>query len=90
MGSSKKRYQGFLKQFEKSASFYVAITGNNFETRFLKNENLFLKNGVPFAFLVESTKIKIAIVKTNRMKNAKWTYHKELSFASNWFIFLKI
>ena len=52
-------------------------------------------------FLVESTKIengslpyKTAIseanVKTNRMVSTKWTYHKERSFASNYFIFLKI
>ena len=28
--------------------------------------------------------------KTNGMGSTKWTYHKELSFASNYFIFLKI
>ena len=54
-----------------------------------------------YLFLVESTKIenasfsyKAAIsetnVKTNRMVTAKWTYHKERSFARNYFIFLKI
>ena len=53
-----------------------------------------------YRFLVESAKIenasfpyKTAIpeanVKTNRMVCAKWTYHKEQSFASNYFIFLK-
>ena len=52
-------------------------------------------------FLIESTKIenasfryKTAIseanVKTNKMLSAKWTYHKERSFASNYLIFLKI
>ena len=52
-------------------------------------------------FLVESTKIKNASfsyktsiseanVKTNRMMSTKWTYHEEQSFASNYFIFLKI
>ena len=30
-----------------------------------------------------------AIVKTNRMVSRKWTYHKERSFASNYFIILK-
>ena len=51
-------------------------------------------------FLVESTKIENALflyksskseanVKTNRMVNTKWTYQKERSFASNYFIFLK-
>ena len=37
---------------------------------------------------------KIAIseanVKTNRMVSTKWTYQKEWSFASSYFIFLKI
>ena len=48
-------------------------------------------------FWAESTKIestsfsyKIAIseanVKTNRMVSTKWTYHKERSFVSNYFI----
>ena len=31
-----------------------------------------------------------ANVKTNRMVSTKWTYRKEWSFASNYFIFLKI
>ena len=57
----------------------------NFETDFLKNENLFQKTGVPF--LVETTKIENTLpfktvlseanVKTNRMATTKWTYHKE-------------
>ena len=52
-------------------------------------------------FLVESTKIenaafqyKIALsdanVKTNKTGSSKWAYRKERSFASNYFIFLKI
>ena len=71
----------------------------NFETDFLENENFFQKPGVPF--LVESTKIenasfpyKTAIseanIKTNKMVTTKWSYQKEQSFASNYFIFLKI
>ena len=71
----------------------------NFETNFLENENLFQKTGVPF--LVESAKIEYTLftyktaiseanVKTNRMVSIKWTYHKEQSFPSNFFIFLKI
>ena len=28
-------------------------------------------------------------VKTNKIESTKWTYHKEQSFASNYFIFLK-
>ena len=52
-------------------------------------------------FLVESIKIENtsfpyksvipeANVKTNRMVTTKWTDHKEQSFSSNYFIFLKI
>ena len=70
----------------------------NFEANFLENENLFQKTGVPF--LVETTEIKNtsfplktalseANGKTNRMATTKWTYHKEWSFASNYFIFLE-
>ena len=51
-----------------------------------------------YRFLVESIKIenasfpyKTAIsqanVKTNRMMSTEWTYHKEWSFASNYFVF---
>ena len=81
----------------------MTISGNferfqcfNFETNFLKKEKFFQKTGVPF--LVESTKIENATfpyktvlseanVKTNRMGITKWTYHKERSFASKYFIF---
>ena len=71
----------------------------NFETNFLGKENLFQKK-LEYRFLVEATKIentpfpfKTALseanVKTNRMATTKWTYHKEWSFASNYFIFLE-
>ena len=84
----------------------MTITGNfehfqyfNFEADFLENKSLFKETGEPF--LVESTKIENASfpyktampeanVKTNRMASTKWTYHKERSFASNYFTFLKI
>ena len=63
-----------------------------------KSKTFLKKNTV---FLVETTKIEKASfsyktvmseanVKTNKMASAKWTYHKEQSFASNYFIFLKI
>ena len=46
--------------------------------------------------LVETTKIenpsfrfRTALSETNRMATTKWTYHKEWSFASNYFIFLE-
>ena len=52
-------------------------------------------------FLVESSKIESASfpyktsiseanAKKNKMVTTKWTYQKERSFASNYFIFLKI
>ena len=64
-----------------------------------KTKTFFKK--LSYRFLVESTKIenasfpyKTAIseanVKTNRMVTTKWAYHRERSFASNYFIFLKI
>ena len=70
----------------------------NFKTNFLKNENIFQKK-LENRFLDEATKIEItpfpfktalseANVKTNRMATTKWTYHKEWSFASKFFIFL--
>ena len=54
-----------------------------------------------YFFLVESIKIENASfpykatipeadVKRNRMSSTRWTYHKERSFASNYFIFFKI
>ena len=86
--------------------FYVEISEKfehfqyfNFEEGFLRNENFFQK--LENRFLVERTKIeeasssyKTAIseanVKTNRMVTTKWAYHRERSFASNYFIFLKV
>ena len=69
----------------------------NFEADFLKTTIFFKKQD---RFLVESTKIenasflcKTAIseanAKTNRMVSTKWTYNKEQSFATNYFIFSK-
>ena len=71
----------------------------NIETDFLENENLFQKPGVPF--LVEPTKtekasfpyktaISEANAKANRKVTTKWAYHRQLSFASNYFIFFKV
>ena len=92
--------------YERSASFYVTISGNfeqfqyfNFETDFLEKKNLFQKPGLLFfswkhykvenALFLYKTAIPEANVKTNRMVNAKWTYHKERNFASNYFIYWK-
>ena len=65
---------------------------------FWKTKTFFKK--LEYRFLAETTKIentsfqfKTALleanVKTNRMATTKWTYHKEWSFASNYFIFLE-
>ena len=60
---------------------------------FWKTKTFFQK--LEYRFLVESTRIEnvsfsAANVKTNRMMSTKCTYHKEQSFASNYFIFMKI
>ena len=63
---------------------------------FWKTKALFKK--LDYRFLVETTKIENvsfpyktamseANVKTNRMGSTKWTYHKEWTYASNYFIF---
>ena len=77
---------------------------NDFNTLTLKQ--IFWKtkiffNKLEYGFLDENTKIENASfpyktiisetnVQTNRMVNGKWTNRKERSFASNYFIFLKI
>ena len=62
-----------------SACFYVTISGSFERFQYLNFETDFLKTG-----------ISEANVKTNRMVSKKWSYHKERSFASECFIFLKI
>ena len=83
----------------------MTFTGNfdrfqyfNFETNFLKNENFFKK--LEYHILVQTTRIENATflyktvlsesnVKTNGMGDTTKTYHKEGSFASNYFSFPK-
>ena len=78
--------------------FFAGFQYFIFEADFLENEILFQKTEVPF--LVESTKtehasfpykndISEAHVKRNKMVSTKLAYHKERSFDSNHFIFLK-
>ena len=55
------------------------------EYRFLVERNKIENVSFPY-----KTVISEANVKTNRMVSTKWTYHKERSFACNYFIFLKI
>ena len=80
------------KNFERFQYF-------NFGINFLKNEDLFQETEVPFfCWKYWDCKRNIPIkavlseanVKTNRMGGTKWTYHKERSFASNYFIYLFI
>ena len=73
----------------------MTISGNferfqyfNFEKlkyRFLDEKTKIEKVSFPY-----ETAIPEANVKTNGMVSAKWTYHKERSFDSNYFTFLKI
>ena len=71
----------------------------NFETDCLEHENFFQKTVIPFlAERIKNEKAsfscKIAIseanVKTNRIATTKWDYHRERSFANDYFIFLKV
>ena len=70
-----------------------------FEAKFLKYENFFQKSGI--SFLIEIIKIEKATfpyktilseanVKTNGMESTKSTFHKEWSFARNFFNIFKI
>ena len=66
----------------------------NFETDFLENENFFQETGLPQNIKKASFPCKTGIsetnAKTNRMVATKWVYHRERSFARNYFIFLKV
>ena len=55
------------------------------EYRFLVERIKIEKASFPY-----KTTISEANVKTNRMVTTKWAYHRERSFASNYFIFLKV
>ena len=83
----------------QSVEILYAFNISTFTQVFWKKKTFFKK--LEYCFLVESTKIenasflyKTAIleatVKTNRTVSTKWTYHKEGSFASNYFIFWKL
>ena len=91
--------------FERSACFYVIISQSFKRFQYLTLKQIFWKTKtffkkLEYRFLVETTKIentsfpfKTALseanFKTNRMATTKWTFHKEWSFASNFFIFLE-
>ena len=61
-------------------TFYTKL-----ENRFLAERTKIEKVSFPY-----KTAISEANVKTNRMVTTKWAYHRERSFASNYFIFLKV
>ena len=84
----------FMWQSVKVSDVFNTLT---LEQIFWKTKTFFKK--LEYSFLVQAAKIEItpfpfktalleANVKTNRMATTKWTYNKEWSFASNYFIFL--
>ena len=85
--------------FERSACFYVTVTGNfghfqysNFETSFPKTEDFFLNWRSAFQLNILRLKTQHFHTKLPCQKPIlrQWTYHKERSFASNCFIFFEI
>ena len=83
----------FMWQSVKVSNVFNTLT---LKQIFWKTKTFFKK--LEYLFLVETTEIentsfpfKTALsednVKTNRMATTKWTYHKEWSFASNYFTF---
>ena len=67
--------------FWKTKPIFKKLEHLFFSWKYYKIENA--------SFLYE-TDISEAIVKTNKMMTSKWTYQKERSFSSNYFVFLKI
>ena len=103
--SSKRRYSAFSKcpsVWEIDMFLLEIFTIFNILTLhqiFWITKKFFKK--LEYVFLVESIKIENATlpyktalseanIKTNRMESTKWSYHKEWSFFSNNFVFLKI
>ena len=62
-----------MENFSKKLEYRLLVETTNIE-----------KASIPF-----KTALSEANVKTNRMATRKWTYHKEWSFTSNYFIFLE-
>ena len=97
-----ERAQVLLKKSTRDfQNSHVTISGNFESFQYLNFETVFFGKRKPFSKKVESIKIenasfpyKTAILeanfKTNGMMSTKWTHHKERSFASNYFIFMKI
>ena len=68
-----------IQIFWKTKTFF-----KNLEYRFLVETTKIENSSFPFKTVLSEANVKI-----NRMATAKWTYHKEWSFASNCFIFLE-
>ena len=72
----------------------------SFQKDLLENKSLFKNTGVLFfswkhkdwkrIISIQNCHIRSHLFKTNKILATKWTYHKERSFATNYFIFLKI
>ena len=84
-----------MLQSVKVSNVFNTLT---FKQIFWKTKTFFKK--LEYHFLFETTKtenttfpfktaLSEANVKTNRMATTKWTYHKDWSFASNYFVFLE-
>ena len=98
LGNAKRKSIGSCEN-ESISGIFEGFQYFKFEKDFLENENIFQNTRV--LVLDESTKIENAsvpykttisedTVKTNRMASTKWTYQKERSFVSDYFIFLEI
>ena len=75
----------------------MTISGNFEHFKYLTLKEIFKKaktfyKTLEYWFLFESYKTAMseANVKTNRIVSKIWTYHKERSYDSNYFTFLKI
>ena len=93
--------QNFQDTFETRkwsfiSAFLICMTVSLILKQIFWKTKIFLKK-LEYHFLVESTKIethnfhtKLPYQKPNGIVSIKWTYRKERSFASNYFVFLKI
>ena len=79
----------FLNVFNTLTLKQISWKTKNF---FEKLDDCFLVESIKFenSSFTYKTAISEANVKTNGTVNTKWNYQKERSFASNYFIFLKI
>ena len=97
--SSENEDQSSLQDVFIKTNVYWVFSTLTLNQIFLKTKFFFTK--LEYRFLVEcitiekgsfpyKTAISEANVETNRIVTTKWAYHRELSFTSNYFIFLKV